>query len=115
MFGGASPPFSLLRPACPPNLQNLGGLADAPRPASDIPPPDSGDRGGKCYNLHSAIISPAPPSPAAPDCGRAGRPVRQPDQADAGGGDPAPRELGAEYALGFPEGTISPPAFLAPA
>ena len=96
MFGGASPPVSLLRPACPLNLQNLGGLADAPRPASDIPPPDSGDCGGKCYNLHSAIISPAPPSPAAPDCGRAGRPVRQPDQADAGGGDPAPRELGAK-------------------
>ena len=94
--GEHPPPVSLLRPACPLNLPNLGGLADAPRPASDIPPPDSGDCGGKCYNLHSAIISPAPPSPAASDCGRAGRPVRQPDQADAGGGDPAPRELGAK-------------------
>ena len=48
--GGIIPRNFPVCPAYPPNLQNLGGLADAPRPGPDIPPPGGSDRGGKCYN-----------------------------------------------------------------
>ena len=106
MFGGVSPPVSLLRPACPPNLQNLGGLADAPRPASDIPPPDSGDRGGKCYNLHSAIISPAPPSPAAPTADGRAAPSDNPTRRTPAGATPLLANWGQNESYAPPSGWV---------
>ena len=47
---GGIPRPSALRPVCPQKSPFPAGLADAPRPGPDIPPPGGGDRGGKCRN-----------------------------------------------------------------
>ena len=101
---GSIPAFFPFAPRLPPKNPDSGGLADAPRPGPEIPPPGDGDRGGKCYNPHSAIISPAPPSPAAPTADGRAAPSDNPTRRTPAGATPLPANWGRNESYAPPSG-----------